>query len=73
MAVVEAVRIVAVLLAPVTPTLSQKIHQQLGLEWGAIQWEAGSAWGGGNMGKGHAVSSKPSPVFVRMEGDFITE
>jgi methionyl-tRNA synthetase len=72
-AVVEAVRIVAVLLAPVTPTLSQKIHQQLGLEWGAIQWEAGSAWGGGNMGKGHAVSSKPSPVFVRMEGDFITE
>jgi methionyl-tRNA synthetase len=66
-AVIEAVRVVAILLAPVTPLLSRKIYEQIGLEFEGVQWSTDAAWAAGGLTKGHAVSSKPTPVFVRLE------
>jgi methionyl-tRNA synthetase len=66
-AVVEAVRVVAILLAPVTPALSRKIYEQLGLQFEGVQWAKDAAWAAGGLAKGHAVSSTPAPVFVRLE------
>lgn len=71
-AVIEAVRIVAVLLLPVTPGLSRKIYQQIGFtddQWLGVQWKD-SSWGSLEQG---STMSKPSPVFVRFDGDMITE
>ena len=73
-AVLEAVRIVAILLLPVTPSLSKKIYQQLGLgesTWEQLTWDD-ATWGNDHLTNG-SVISKPSPVFVRFEGDMITE
>jgi len=66
-AVLEAVRIVAVLLAPVTPALSARVLAQLGLAPGEAKWE-NAAWGG--LAVGHTVA-KAQPVFARLEGDFV--
>ncbi len=72
MAVLEAVRVVAVLLAPVTPQLSGKIYGALGygpgvyesLSWGDASW--------GILPQGQ--STPPAvPVFARLEGDNVTE
>ncbi|EIE27159.1 methionyl-tRNA synthetase [Coccomyxa subellipsoidea C-169] len=71
-AVLEAVRIVAVLLSPVTPRLSSEIYGALGygpeayegLSWGDASW--------GGLPKGQATPP-PKPVFARLEGDFVTE
>ena len=71
-AVIEAVRIVAVLLLPVTPGLSRRIYEQLGFtddQWLGVEWK-NSSWGALERG---SVMSKPSPVFVRFDGDMITE
>ena len=72
-AVLEAVRIVAVLLSPVTPALSGRIYNQLGLseqqQYAALSW-ADTAWGA--LQQGH-VTPPPSPVMARLEGDFVTE
>lgn len=71
-AVLEAVRIVAVLLLPVTPALSRRIYEQIGYseeEWRGLTWEH-TQWGKLSQG---ATMSKPKPVFVRFEGDMITE
>eukprot|EP00803_Ostreobium_quekettii_P004567 evm.model.scf_1977.4 EVM.evm.TU.scf_1977.4 scf_1977:17868-24238(+) len=70
--VLEAVRIVAVMLLPITPSLAKGIYTQLGfddakfqeLSWNDAQW--------GGLQSGHKIS-KPSPVFKRLEGDFVTE
>lgn len=73
-AVLEAVRVVAVTLKPITPSLSHRIYNQLGIDdsvWESLTWED-ATWGNGHLTKG-AVISKPSPVFVRFEGDMITE
>ncbi len=72
MAVLEAVRIVAVLLSPVTPRLSSEIYGALGygpeaykgLSWGDASW--------GGLPEGQATPP-PKPVFARLEGDFVTE
>ena len=67
----EAVRVVAVMLLPVTPSLSERIYTQLGFSeeaFGALTWED-TQWGG--IGQGHQVP-KPKPVFARLEGDFVT-
>ncbi len=72
-AVLEAVRIVAVLLSPVTPSLSRRIYRQLGFEGQDAVIEAGWAaaeWGG--LRAGHATPP-PQPVMVRLEGGFVTE
>ncbi len=71
-AVLEAVRIVAVLLAPVTPQLSGKIYGALGygpevyraLSWGDASW--------GKLPQGQATPPAV-PVFARLEGDLVTE
>eukprot|EP00877_Chromochloris_zofingiensis_P009988 jgi/Chrzof1/5242/Cz15g18150.t1 len=63
--VLETARIVALLLYPITPTLSQRIHQQLGL---AARLESASwsdtAWG--QLQAGHATAT-PQPVFARID------
>ena len=71
--VLEAVRVVAVMLAPVTPALSAAIHAQLGYDEHEAQtllWSRDVQWGG--LPQGRALP-KPSPVFVRLDGDFVTE
>ncbi|PNH09943.1 Methionine--tRNA ligase [Tetrabaena socialis] len=65
-AVLEAVRVVAVGLAPLTPSLSRRIYAQLGFtdaQFEALTW-ADVAWGG--LRAGHRLA-EPSPVFVRLE------
>lgn len=72
-AVLEAVRIVAVLLSPATPSLSAAIYAQLGFPedaFAGLQWDRDTQWGA--LCEGQEVP-KPSPVFVRLEGDFVTE
>jgi len=71
--VLEAVRIVAVMLSPVTPALSRRIYQQLGLgndAFAALQWETGTRWG--ELKAGHETAA-PEPVFTRLEGDWVTD
>ena len=71
-AVLEAVRVVAVLLSPVTPALSARIYQQLGLspeQFQALTW-ADTEWGA--LKQGHATP-QPQPVMQRLEGDWVTE
>jgi methionyl-tRNA synthetase len=62
----EATRIVAVGLSPVTPGLSKRIYNAIGLEseFGDLQWESAVAWG--RLTKG-MVMAKPKPVFPRLE------
>jgi methionyl-tRNA synthetase len=70
--VLEAVRIVAVMLSPVTPALSRRIYQQLGLgddAFDGLLWEAGTQWG--ELKAGHETAA-PEPVFTRLEGDWVT-
>ena len=70
--VLEAVRIVAVLLSPVTPALSRRIFQQLGFGEGgfdSLRW-ADTEWG--QLEAGRALPA-PAPVMQRLEGDFVTE
>ncbi len=65
-AILEALRIVAIALSPITPQLSEKIHRQLGLgEWDpeAVAW-TDTEWG--QLGAGHQIA-KPKPVFARLE------
>ncbi len=74
-AVLEAARIVAVALAPITPGLSSRIYQQLGLGQEALQaacWEADTTWGQLKAGQ---ATAEPEPVFARscLEGDYVTE
>ena len=62
----------AVLLSPVTPSLSRRIYAQLGYAPEAFEtltWED-AKWGGLRAG---TQFPKPSPVFLRMEGDMVTE
>jgi len=71
-AVLEAVRIVAVMLSPVTPALSRRIYLQLGFldeDVDALRWED-VRWGA--LEKGQEVAP-PVPVFTRLEGEFVTE
>lgn len=71
-AVLESVRIVAVLISPVTPGLSRRIYKQLGFhenKFDELKWARDVAWGG--IEEGHAFPS-PSPVFERLEGEWVT-
>ena len=71
-AVLEAVRIVAVLLSPVTPGLSRRIYKQLGFDDSTVDmlcWERDVSWGG--IGAGHQFPN-PVPVFERLDGEWIT-
>ena len=64
--IMEALRIVAIAMSPITPTLSERIYAQLGLkpmESQGMGWD-GTAWGG--LEAGHKIV-KPKPVFARLE------
>ena len=67
LAVLEAVRILAVLLAPITPRLSQRIMEQLGVDYQTVSWHD-VAWG--VLKPGNDLP-KPAPVFQRLEGDYV--
>lgn len=65
--VLEACRIVAVGLSPVTPILSRRIYAALGIEqlWvDGLDWDEAMSWGGLTAGMSFA---KPKPVFPRLE------
>ncbi len=62
--VLEAVRISAVLLSPITPSLSQRILSQLGCDLNMpLRWED-TAWGGLVVGQ---PTGEPAPVFLRLD------
>jgi len=69
-AALEAVRIAAVLLCPVTPRLSQKLLVDcLGVDPALAahpDWERDTAWGGGLGGAGARLPLAP-PAFARLE------
>ena len=72
-AVLEALRVVAVLLAPVTPRFSASLYAALGLPEDAharLRW-SDAAWGALGAGQGFP---KPKPLFARIEDQaFVTE
>ncbi|KAI9115642.1 hypothetical protein K1719_013311 [Acacia pycnantha] len=64
--ILEAVRIIAVALSPITPSLSWRIYAQLGYsrdQFDAATWRD-TEWGGL---KGGQVMAQPMPVFARIE------
>ncbi|KAL4556867.1 hypothetical protein LXL04_035033 [Taraxacum kok-saghyz] len=64
--VLEAMRIIAVALLPVTPNLSLRIYQQLGYttqQFNAVTWRD-TKWGGLKAGQ---VMAPPNPIFARIE------
>lgn len=64
--VLEAMRIIAVALSPVTPRLCLRIYEQLGYsadQFNAATW-SDTRWGGL---KGGQVMAQPKPVFARIE------
>ena len=71
-AVLEAVRIVAVMMSPVTPGLCSRIYAGLGMSpeqferlgWGDVQW--------GGLPDGQTMP-KPQPVFARIEAEPVTK
>lgn len=64
MAVLETARILALLLAPVTPGVSRRMLQQLGLPGPENCSWADTAWG--QLPAGHQTPA-PAPVFVRID------
>ena len=64
--VLEAARIVAVLLTPLLPDLSERILNQLSLAPVSDQWDEQLCWGGLRPG---TPLPKPSPVMQRLELD----
>ncbi|BAT93615.1 methionine--tRNA ligase, chloroplastic/mitochondrial [Vigna umbellata] len=64
--ILETVRIIAIALFPVTPSLSWRIYEQLGYsrdQFDAATWRD-TKWGGL---KGGQVMAQPKPVFARIE------
>ena len=57
----------SVLLTPVTPRLSQRIYEQLGLDFRTLSWRE-TAWGTLKQDK---ELPQPAPVFQRLEGDYV--
>ena len=67
-AVLEATRIVALILWPVVPSMSVRILEQLRIDgdassrtpnWDDVRW--------GGLKSGHELSANPRPVFMRIE------
>lgn len=64
--VLEAMRIIAIALSPITPNLCLRIYQQLGYtedQFHAATWSE-TNWGGL---KGSQIMAQPKPVFARIE------
>ncbi|GLT93092.1 hypothetical protein SLE2022_108980 [Rubroshorea leprosula] len=64
--ILETMRIIAVALSPVVPSLCQRIYAQLGYSEDEFK---NATWGETNWGglKGGQVMSQPKPVFARIE------
>ncbi|KAG2730218.1 hypothetical protein I3760_01G281500 [Carya illinoinensis] len=70
--ILEALRIIAIALSPVTPSLCWRIYGQLGFskdEFDSATWTA-TKWGGL---KGGQVMAQPKPVFARIENQMEDE
>ncbi|KAK6933201.1 Methionyl/Leucyl tRNA synthetase [Dillenia turbinata] len=64
--ILEAMRIIAIALSPVTPSLCLRIYEQLGYskdQFYAATWSE-TKWGGLKLGQ---VMAQPNPVFARIE------
>ncbi|EER92662.1 methionine--tRNA ligase, chloroplastic/mitochondrial [Sorghum bicolor] len=64
--ILETMRIIAIALSPITPSLSLRIYTQLGFtedQFRLLRWED-TKWGGLKAGQ---VMSEPKPVFARIE------
>nr|GEV41244.1 methionine--tRNA ligase, chloroplastic/mitochondrial [Tanacetum cinerariifolium] len=64
--ILEAMRIIAVALSPVTPKLCLSIYRQLGYtekQFNAVTW-SDAKWGGLKAGQ---VMAPPNPIFARIE------
>ncbi|KAL3829090.1 hypothetical protein ACJIZ3_017892 [Penstemon smallii] len=64
--VLETMRIVAIALSPITPSLSLRIYMQLGYSedhYNAVTWNE-TRWGGLKHGQ---IMAQPKPVFARIE------
>ncbi|KAL6535296.1 Methionine--tRNA ligase, chloroplastic/mitochondrial [Orobanche minor] len=64
--VLEAMRIVAIAISPITPSLALRIYTQLGYsedQFNAATWND-TRWGGLKHGQ---ITSQPTPVFARIE------
>lgn len=64
--VLEAVRVVAVGLSPVTPKLSRRVYSALGIagEFDELTWDLGMTWGRLTAGM---QLERPEPVFPKLE------
>lgn len=72
LAILEASRVMALLLAPITPQLSHRIYTQLGFtdeQYQTATWQD-TAWG---MLRAAQPLPPPAPVFQRLEGDFVID
>lgn len=70
--ILEAMRIIAVALSPISPSLCQRIYSQLGFsedEYNVLTW-SDTKWGGLKAGQ---VMSQPQPVFARIEPKTVGE
>ncbi|KAJ0046175.1 hypothetical protein Pint_06258 [Pistacia integerrima] len=70
--ILEAMRIIAVALSPVTPNLSWRIYEQIGYskdQFNSATW-SDTKWGGL---KGGQVMAQPKPIFARIEQRAETE
>lgn len=64
--ILETMRIIAIALSPITPSLSLRIYTQLGFtedQFRTLRWED-TKWGGLKAGQ---VMMEPKPVFARIE------
>ncbi|KAM0936711.1 putative methionine--tRNA ligase [Dioscorea sansibarensis] len=64
--ILEAMRIIAIALSPVTPSLCLRIYKQLGFsedEFKAVTWND-TKWGGLRAGQ---IMAEPKPVFAKIE------
>uniref|UniRef100_A0A0D9VR20 methionine--tRNA ligase n=1 Tax=Leersia perrieri TaxID=77586 RepID=A0A0D9VR20_9ORYZ len=64
--ILETMRIIAIAISPITPSLSLRIYTQLGFtedQFRALRWED-AKWGGLKAGQ---VMMEPKPIFARIE------
>ncbi|GJN30665.1 hypothetical protein PR202_gb18990 [Eleusine coracana subsp. coracana] len=69
--ILETMRIIAIALSPITPSLSLRIYTQLGFaedQFKGLRWED-TKWGGLKAGQ---VMAEPKPVFARIENETVT-
>ncbi|KAK3150826.1 hypothetical protein QOZ80_3AG0238300 [Eleusine coracana subsp. coracana] len=66
--ILETMRIIAIALSPITPSLSLRIYTQLGFtedQFKGLRWED-TNWGGLKAGQ---IMAEPKPIFARIENE----